>query len=345
MKAKINHIIPLISINGNLETIWKEIRKTILNNVLFKDILPKESGTILGISYFSIIVRPLLKIITKQKQNNINDGYTDFLYESSKKAFIIWNKVEENNTDEIKKLIRDYIEGNRFISLEEWEAIIYKEAIRRLFRNDKIPESIINKEKLKAPNLINLLSNALKHIIEDFKKKIKRKKEENEEVTNIIFKIVMKYLLIENLSFKDIKLIKEPDINDTKSLIEYKQIEDLSTYVLVIEVIDNNTEKANKIIEELIDENKNKKFEEIKITREIEQIINDTRNKIMSVGKKAINLMELALEKAENILNKTNSKKNTKKRGRPKKEAKEDHNQSKIEDYYNNRQIMDLDEN
>ena len=65
----------------------------------------------------------------------------------------------------------------------------------------------------------------------------------------------------------------------------------------------------------------------------------------MSVGKKEINLMELALEKAENILNKTNSKKNTKKRGRPKKEAKEDHNQSKIEDYYNNRQIMDLDEN
>ena len=155
----------------------------------------------------------------------------------------------------------------------------------------------------------------------------------------------MKYLLIENLSFKDIKLIKEPDINDTKSLIEYKQIEDLSTYVLVIEVIDNNTEKANKIIEELIDENKNKKFEEIKITREIEQIINDTRNKIMSVRKKEINLMELALEKAENILNKTNSKKNTKKRGKPKKEAKEDHNQSKIEDYYNNRQIMDLDEN
>ena len=103
MKAKINHIIPLIAINGNLETIWKEIRKTIFNNVLFRDTFPKESGTILGISYFSIIVRPLLQIITKQKQNNINDGYTDFLYETSKKAFIIWNKVEENNTDEIKK--------------------------------------------------------------------------------------------------------------------------------------------------------------------------------------------------------------------------------------------------
>ena len=67
MKDKINHIIPLISINGNLETIWKEIRKTIFNNVLFKDTLPKESGTLLGISYYNIIMKPLLKLITKQK--------------------------------------------------------------------------------------------------------------------------------------------------------------------------------------------------------------------------------------------------------------------------------------
>ena len=153
----------------------------------------------------------------------------------------------------------------------------------------------------------------------------------------------MKYLLIKNLSYKDIKIIKELDINKIKSLIEHKQIEDLSTCVLVIEVIDNNTEKTSRIKEDLIDENKNKKFEEIKITREIEQIINDTRNKIMTVGKKEINIMELAIEKAENILNKTNSKKNPKKRGRPKKEGKDNHKQNRIEDYYRNSQIMNFD--
>ena len=48
------------------------------------------------------------------------------------------------------------------------------------------------------------------------------------------------------------KPIKEPDINDLKNLIEHKQIEDLSPYVLLIEVIDNNIEKTNKIIENLI---------------------------------------------------------------------------------------------
>ena len=65
----------------------------------------------------------------------------------------------------------------------------------------------------------------------------------------------------------------------------------------------------------------------------------------MTVEKKKINLNELTLEKAENILNKTNRIKNHKKRGSPKKEEKEDYNQKKIDDYYNDIRIMDLDEN
>ena len=42
--------------------------------------------------------------------------------------------------------MNDYLEGNRFIPIQEWENTIYKEAITRLFRNDKIPETIISKE-------------------------------------------------------------------------------------------------------------------------------------------------------------------------------------------------------
>ena len=85
-----------------MEKICKEIRKTIFNNILFRDTLLRESGTLLEISYYSIILTPILKLITKQKKN-INDEYTEFLYESSKKVFVILNKVEKNNTDEIKK--------------------------------------------------------------------------------------------------------------------------------------------------------------------------------------------------------------------------------------------------
>ena len=55
MKSKINHLLPLISLNGNLEKIWKEIRRTIFYNILFQDTLPKESGTLMGISYYIIV--------------------------------------------------------------------------------------------------------------------------------------------------------------------------------------------------------------------------------------------------------------------------------------------------
>ena len=43
MKVKINHLIPLINLNGNLEHFWKEISKTIFCNILFKYTLIKES--------------------------------------------------------------------------------------------------------------------------------------------------------------------------------------------------------------------------------------------------------------------------------------------------------------
>ena len=237
------------------------------------------------------------------------------MYEASNKAIITWNKVEENNTDEIKKLMNDYLEGNRFIPIEEWENTIYKEAIKRLFRNDKSPDTIISKEKFKAPNIINLISNAPKHIIEEFLKKIKRKREENFEMSRIVYKIIMKYIILMKISLKNIKDINEPDINDKKSLIEYKQIENLAIYVTVLQITDNNEEKVKDIIDKLIRENKNKKIEELKITNEITQLINDTRNKIMKVYKKDINLLELPLEKIDIIIDESSKKEKVKKRG------------------------------
>ena len=117
------------------------------------------------------------------------------------------------------------------------------------------------------------------------------------------------------ISFKNIKDINEPDINDKKSLIEYKQIENLAIYVSVLQITDNNEEKVKDIIDKLIRENKNKKIEELKITNEITQLINDTRNKIMKVDKKEINLLELALEKIDIIIDESSKKEKVKKRG------------------------------
>ena len=51
IKAKYNHLLPLIALNGDVETTWKQIRKTIFNDILKRSTQPKESAGLLGCSY------------------------------------------------------------------------------------------------------------------------------------------------------------------------------------------------------------------------------------------------------------------------------------------------------
>ena len=62
IKSKFAHLLPLITMSGELETTWNNIRKTIFRDVIDFSTLPKESGVILGLSFYSIIIKPLLKI-------------------------------------------------------------------------------------------------------------------------------------------------------------------------------------------------------------------------------------------------------------------------------------------
>ena len=68
IKSKYNHLLQIIAINGNLETTWSEIRKVIFNDILKRSIQPKESAALIGCSYYSIIIKPLLKIIEQTER-------------------------------------------------------------------------------------------------------------------------------------------------------------------------------------------------------------------------------------------------------------------------------------
>ncbi|MBR2141257.1 MAG: hypothetical protein IJ853_02775 [Rickettsiales bacterium] len=106
IRSKYNHLLPIIAINGNLETTWSEIRKVIFNDILKRSTQPKESAALIGCSYYSIIIKPLLKII---EQTEEDQNLHQFLIESTKKAFLHWTSVEQNHdrqiTDNIKKFI------------------------------------------------------------------------------------------------------------------------------------------------------------------------------------------------------------------------------------------------
>ena len=91
----------MIAFTGNLEQTWKNIRKSIFNDLLERKILPKETGSILGISFYSIIIKPILKLLTTPHISN-DEIMSLFFKESLKKIFRIWLNVEPNNTIKIK---------------------------------------------------------------------------------------------------------------------------------------------------------------------------------------------------------------------------------------------------
>ena len=60
-----------------------------------------------------------------------------------------------------------YIENKKNITISDWDQLIQQEAIGRLFKNSEIPKEYTRLKHLKHPKLIELLSNAPKHIIEE----------------------------------------------------------------------------------------------------------------------------------------------------------------------------------
>ena len=62
IKSKFQHLLPLISLQGNLDKTWSNIRKSIFKEVIDFSTMPRESGSLIGISFYSIIIKPLLKL-------------------------------------------------------------------------------------------------------------------------------------------------------------------------------------------------------------------------------------------------------------------------------------------
>ena len=145
--------------------------------------MPKESPALYGLSYYNIIIRPLIKIILTAVSKN-NEEYIKFLYEATKKAFTLWTNFEKYHNEKILNLIDKVIKDSTMQPLEEWDKLILEDAANRLFKNCIIPEKIINISKQKVPRLIELLSNAPIHIITQEVSNFLLKKQQNNECEN-----------------------------------------------------------------------------------------------------------------------------------------------------------------
>ena len=327
ISSKFTHLLPMISISGNLETTWKNIRKSIFTKVIDFSTMPREAATLIGISYYSMIIKPLLKIY-KHYEKYRNKEMTDFLKKSCKKAFMLWitEATEPNNTHPIKILINDLLTHDKFHTFEEYENCIYSEVAKRLYRNKIPPKEVNTLSKLKLPMLIEISSNNTEHIIQEaILQYIIKTKDENLLAKAVTIPIT-KYVTLLEMGSEQITTPTKPDPNNLNEIIEYNVLYDLQVDIALAKYENKIREEVSKHIKEIINYNKNKNVKEAKIPPDLENTLDMVRNGIPQVAKdkNKAKFFEIILEKVSKYPEFLKQKPK-RKVGRPKKNEKSDH--------------------
>ena len=77
-RSKINHCIPLLTATGCIKESWEGIRKVIFQVVLEYNTLPIELRNIYGIGFYTVMVKPILKLNTHEYyEKEKNSGKKD----------------------------------------------------------------------------------------------------------------------------------------------------------------------------------------------------------------------------------------------------------------------------
>ena len=177
MISKVNHLLPLISLNGHLQESWKCIRKIIFRDILRTQTSPLESMVTLGLGYYNIIIKPILKIIEKSKTFNNQTSQQNFLIKAAKKTLAYWKNLEQKLPQEIEVTINKLLNNEIWINAKEMDLLIYNNLGARLFRNSNEINVIKDIRSLKYPNYLYILSNAAIHEIIDTLIQMKKAKD------------------------------------------------------------------------------------------------------------------------------------------------------------------------
>ena len=225
MKSRINHLLPIIALTKGIHESWKNIRKVIFTPILNKLTLPLESASLMGLSFYEIFIKPLLKIKDKYLENNQNE-LAEYILQSINKALIEWKNAEPNLNNDILINIENTINGH-IPATKKWNEDVQKQAFTRLFHNNIIPSIKEKIKDLKMPQIINLLSNAPTHILEGIiKNNLNRLKEE--DIKKQINNQIIPYIIIKNTETSEIQKMKQPNNEDVEEIIEYQTLYSIS---------------------------------------------------------------------------------------------------------------------
>ena len=323
IRSKFAHLIPLIAVSDKLEDTWTNIRKNIFSDALLGNTLPREAAALMGISFFNIIVKPVLKLLENiilRANNENNDFHISFMKQASKNIFKIWITVEPNHTPRMKEMILEFLTNDKLYTTEEYSKALISEAAYRLFRNTQIPENVNSLTKLNLPRLIELLSNVTLHATEQMVNSNNCNKLHKSEIKFVKEKI-LSYMIVEKLLDVPKFNLPKPDKENVKDIIEYQQLLDLKIEVMVSKHITLLINKASDFINEILNNNKRLgENEEIVWPKSLSDIIHKVRHSIGIKSKEQWIILEEAIEKMLFLTNKETKINKTKaKPGRPKK--------------------------
>ena len=154
MISKVNHLLPLIALNGHLQESWKYIRRIIFRDILRAQTSPLESMVTLGLGYYNIIIKPILKIIEKFEIFQSHAPRQNFLIEAAKKALTHWKSLEQKIPKEIDQTIDKLLKGEIWLNSKEMDILNYNNLGEGLFKNSNEIKEIKDARSLKYPNYI-----------------------------------------------------------------------------------------------------------------------------------------------------------------------------------------------
>ena len=210
----------------------------------------------LGLGYYNIIVKPILKMMERDYLFFINNSSLDFMKEAAKKSLIHWKTIEQKIPKEVESKIDEMIDNTNWHSTHELDKLIYNNMGNRLIRNSQDKEMTINDTRcLKYPNYLYLLSNAASHdiidtIIQNEKGKSTKNVKRNENrITNTLERMFISLKIGEKILLdKSLVQLKEyvGDIEEEMTILELKLTQEIK------DIIHDNKGKIEEIQEDIL---------------------------------------------------------------------------------------------
>ena len=165
--------------------------------------------------------------------------------------------------------------------------------------------------------VINLLSNAPTHIIEEIIKNNKNRLN-NEDTKKKIINQIIPYVIIKNMDVSEIPILKKPNKEDVEELVEYQTFYSITLKNMANKKINDNLDESTKIINEKLYKFSEDEQGNVIMDKEVYDMKNEIRFKIYNMEKNQWNYYEDLIEEIHKRLNEKNVKKKEKNKvGRP----------------------------